>query len=207
MRKLKQRYWVIYQGRVSIISFTFELRESGTRGCLPNNTIMCSTVSRQLVCGRHLEQSAPEQWVPTWKTFCIKLWVSGTLLFVTGQHSWVMLAVRNLRLDGSVEKRAAQLKAYMGFPSASDSRELACSAGDLGLIPRSGRSPGEGNGYPLQYSCLENPMDREPGGLQSMGSQRVGHNWSVLARTHNAYIFLRVYLFLLCISFLTNSSN
>ena len=42
-----------------------------------------------------------------------------------------------------------------------------------------GRSPGEGNSNPLQYSCLENPMNRgEPGGLQSMGSQRVGHNWA-----------------------------
>ena len=37
----------------------------------------------------------------------------------------------------------------------------ACNAGDLGLIPGSGRSPGEGNGNPLQYSCLENPMDRK----------------------------------------------
>ena len=40
----------------------------------------------------------------------------------------------------------------------SDSKESACNAGDLGLIPGSGRSPGEGNGSPLQYSCLENPM-------------------------------------------------
>ena len=47
-----------------------------------------------------------------------------------------------------------------GFPSGSDSKESACNAGDPGLIPGSGRSPGEGNGYPLQYSCLENPMDR-----------------------------------------------
>ena len=38
------------------------------------------------------------------------------------------------------------------------------------------RSPGEGNGNPLQYPCLENPMDEEPGGLQSTGSQRVGHD-------------------------------
>ena len=47
----------------------------------------------------------------------------------------------------------------------------ACNAGDLGSIPGSGRSPGEGNGNPLQYSCLENPMDRgeELGGLQSVG--------------------------------------
>ena len=47
----------------------------------------------------------------------------------------------------------------MGFSGASDSKESACSAGDLGSIPASGRSPGKGNGYPLQYSCLENSMD------------------------------------------------
>ena len=48
----------------------------------------------------------------------------------------------------------------MGFPSGSDGKESACNAGDLGSIPGLERSPGEGNGYPLQYSCLENPMDR-----------------------------------------------
>ena len=47
----------------------------------------------------------------------------------------------------------------MGFPGGSDSKWSACNAGDLGSIPRSGRSPGEGNGNPLQYSCLENSMD------------------------------------------------
>ena len=48
---------------------------------------------------------------------------------------------------------------------------------ELGSIPGMGRSPGEGNGNPLQYSCLENPMNRgEPGGPQSMGSQRVTHS-------------------------------
>ena len=46
----------------------------------------------------------------------------------------------------------------MGFPAGSDGKESTCNAGDLGSIPRSGRSP-EGNGYPLQYSCLENLMD------------------------------------------------
>ena len=46
----------------------------------------------------------------------------------------------------------------------------------MGPIPESGRSPGEGNGNPLQYSCLGNPTTEEPGGLQSMGSQRLGHN-------------------------------
>ena len=48
----------------------------------------------------------------------------------------------------------------MGFPGGSDSKEYACSAGDPGLILGSERSPGEGNGNPLQYPCLENPMDR-----------------------------------------------
>ena len=45
------------------------------------------------------------------------------------------------------------------FPGGSDSKAFAYNAGDLGSIPGSGRSPGEGNGSPLQYSCLENPMD------------------------------------------------
>ena len=58
----------------------------------------------------------------------------------------------------------------------SDGKAPVYNAGDPGLIPGSGRSPGEGNGNPLQYYRLENPMDGEPGGLQSMGSQRVGHN-------------------------------
>ena len=64
----------------------------------------------------------------------------------------------------------------MGFPRGSDGKESACNAGDPGLTPRLGRSPGEGNGYLPQDSCLENSMAGEPGGLQSMGSQRVRHD-------------------------------
>ena len=56
----------------------------------------------------------------------------------------------------------------MGFPGGSDSKESAYNAGDLGSIPGLGRSLGGGHGNPLQYSCLENYMDRRPGGLQSM---------------------------------------
>ena len=48
----------------------------------------------------------------------------------------------------------------LGFPGGSDGKESACSAGDLSSVPGSGRSPGEGNGNPLQCSCLENSMDR-----------------------------------------------
>ena len=48
------------------------------------------------------------------------------------------------------------------FPGGSDGKASACNAGDPGSIPGSGRSPGEGNGNPLQHSCLENPMDGGP---------------------------------------------
>ena len=48
---------------------------------------------------------------------------------------------------------------YMGFPGGSDSKASACNEGDLGSIPGLGRPPGEGNGDPLQDSCLDNPMD------------------------------------------------
>ena len=48
----------------------------------------------------------------------------------------------------------------MGFPGSSDGKASAYNAGDPGLIPGSGRSPGEGNGNPFQYSCLENPVDQ-----------------------------------------------
>ena len=65
----------------------------------------------------------------------------------------------------------------MGFPGGASGKNLPANAGgirDVGSIPGSGRSLGGGHGNPLQYSCLENPM--EPGGLQSIGSQRVGHD-------------------------------
>ena len=52
------------------------------------------------------------------------------------------------------------VKVLLGFSGGSDSKESACNAGDLDSIPRWGRSPGKGNGYPLQYSCLENTRDR-----------------------------------------------
>ena len=55
-------------------------------------------------------------------------------------------------------------------------KDLPAMQETWGLIPGLGRSPEEGDGYLLQYSCLENPMDKEPGGLQCMGSQRVGQD-------------------------------
>ena len=66
--------------------------------------------------------------------------------------------------------------ANMSFPHSSVGKECICNAGDLGLIPVSGRFPGEGNGNPLQYSCLENPMDRGAWWATIHGVIRVGHD-------------------------------
>ena len=65
--------------------------------------------------------------------------------------------------------------------------QVAQVVNDTGSIPGSGRSPGAGHGYPLQYSCLENPMDR--GVWWAMGSQRVGHDWA----TEHAHADLRIF--------------
>ena len=73
-------------------------------------------------------------------------------------------------------KKAEGRNGTMGWAVwQSGGKVSVCSVGGLGSIPGSGRSPGGGQGHPLQCSYLENPMDR--GGLQSMRSQRVGHIW------------------------------
>ena len=70
----------------------------------------------------------------------------------------------------------------MGFPGSSVVKKSACNAGDPGSIPELDRYPGGGHGKPLQYSCLENPMDR--GGWQAIGLQRVGHNEATKQQQH-----------------------
>ena len=58
---------------------------------------------------------------------------------------------------------------HLCFPDGPDGKASACDAGDPGLLPGSGRSPGDGHGTPLQYSCLENPTDRGAGGATVHG--------------------------------------
>ena len=83
------------------------------------------------------------------------------------------------------------------FPGGSNSKESACNVGDRGLIPGSGRSPREGNGNPLQYSCLENSMDGEV--WHSMRSQRVGHDWET--NTWHFHSLWKPYIILLFLQF------
>ena len=76
----------------------------------------------------------------------------------------------------------------MGVLGDTVIKNLPASAGDIrdvGSIPGLGRSPAVGKGNPLQYSCLDNPMDREPGRLRSRESQRVGHDW-INEHTHSS---------------------
>ena len=77
---------------------------------------------------------------------------------------------------------------YMGFPGGSVRKESICSAGDLGSIPGLGRSPGEGHGNPLQYSCLDNP--HEPRSLVgcSPGGRKGLDMTKQLSTMHNTYI-------------------
>ena len=66
----------------------------------------------------------------------------------------------------------------LGFPGGSDGKGSACNTGDPGSIPGLRKSPGEGNGNPLQYSCLKNSIDRGTWWLQSMESQGAGQDWA-----------------------------
>ena len=69
----------------------------------------------------------------------------------------------------------------MGLPGGTDGKEFACNAGDLNSIPGSGRSPEEWNGNPLQYSCLENSMDR---GAWRATVHEVVKSWTRLSKQH-----------------------
>ena len=78
----------------------------------------------------------------------------------------------------------------MGFPHSSVNKESACNEGDLGSIPGSGRCPGEENGNPLQYSCLEDPMDRGAWQATVHGVSRVGYHYTT---TICIYTYMKKY--------------
>ena len=95
---------------------------------------------------------------------------------------------------GSSSLQTITSYSIQGFPGCISGKEPPGNAGDLrevGSIPGLGRSPGGRNGNPPQYSCLKNPWREESGGLQSLGSQRVGHDWSHLAPFCSAHLCSR----------------
>ena len=84
--------------------------------------------------------------------------------------------MRRLLPEGSrpyIYNIPGELARRLGPPRWLSDKEFTCNAGDPGSIPGLGETPGEGHGYPFQYSCLRIPWIEEPGGPQSMGSQRV----------------------------------
>ena len=96
-----------------------------------------------------IDDCQSEDWLSTWYKWleeAIGFFHSGTFHLVQQLHR------KSLALTGTRE--------VMGFPGGSNSEESACNVGDLGSIPGLGKSLGEGYSNPLQYSCLENPMDR-----------------------------------------------
>ena len=75
-------------------------------------------------------------------------------------QTWVSWIAGHLLTSEPPKGTKLLFSGYLSFPGGSDSKESTCQCRRFGLIPGSGRSPGEGNGHPLQYYCLENPMNR-----------------------------------------------
>ena len=105
---------------------------------------------------------------------------------------WVMLGRQLVYVVALYCRVELHRSIPLGFPGGSDGKESTCNARDPGSIPGLGRSPGEGNGNPLQYFCWRIPWTEEPGGLKSMESQTVGHNWATNTFFH---FFIPLYSF------------
>ena len=100
------------------------------------------------------------------------------LTFLISRQSSRYFGIWSQKFDFLIYEIIKYLMRSVCFPGGSEVKASACNAGDLGSIPGLGRSPREGNGTSLQYSCLENSMDR---GVRwaTMKSQRVGHDWAL----------------------------
>ena len=103
---------------------------------------------------------------------------------VRDREAWhaAVHGITRVRQDLAAKQQHHQAHKYnaLSIQVALMVKNLAVNAGDTGSIPGSGRSPGEGNSSPLQYSCLENPMDRA-GELQYIGLHRIRHDCRDLA--------------------------
>ena len=104
-----------------------------------------------------MDCSFPKDGADHSSAFTRVLW-QGSCISSTFDISGIAECLDNKQNDNSIKYLWSSY--YMGFPGGSGSEESACHAGDLGFIPGSGRSPGEGHANPLQCSCLENPTDR-----------------------------------------------
>ena len=104
----------------------------------------------------NVKRHSPFAWGTAWE-FCQRLWAATSLATSEQSEKSSFYGVGVCRARWNQQSR----QGIWGFPDGSVVNNPPANAGDAGLIPGSGRSPGVGNSTPLQYSCLENPMDRE----------------------------------------------
>ena len=128
---------------------------------------------------------------------------SFTLLVILPRHLWrigsrnpyryqVLQMLKSLIENGIITAH----NLYTSFPGGTDGKKSACNARDPGSICGSRRSPGEGHGNPLQYSCLENPMDRGAWWTRTIRSQWIGHDSVTNAHTIHAWHILHLHCLL-----------
>ena len=98
---------------------------------------------------------------------------------------WAKCVLKKSKEQASSYKTVTRYNVQHDFLGGSDGKASACNAGDLGSIPGSGMSPGEGNGNPFQYSCLENPMDQRGWWATVHG---VPKNWTRLSDSTDDHI-------------------
>ena len=103
----------------------------------------------------------------------------------TMKETWV----QSLDWEDPLQKGKATYSSVLGLPGCSDGKESACNARGPGSVPGLGRFPGDGNGNSLQYSCLENPMDR--GAWQTMVHE-VAKSWTRLNNYHFHFSFFLI---------------
>ena len=146
------------------------------------------------LCTRHSVHTAPM--TLTLRCACPSAWLRHPLRLTAWRQTWVLLITEGQPLPSRLACKRESAEVLSGWltcsasvsPLGSDTKESACSVG-LASIPGLERAPGEGSGYSLQFSCLENSMDRGAWwGLQTMGSQR--HDWATFMKVHHSNFIL-----------------
>ena len=129
----------------------------------------------------------------SWSAFCSPHWLSHSLPLPLSFVSYTLLPEQTLSiLKGPIQ--VPPLLALWGFPGGSAGKESTWNVGDLGSIPGLGRSPGEGNSYPLQYSGLENSMDCIVHGVAKSWTRLSHFHFTSLWKHHHRNYFLLNFL-------------
>ena len=150
----------------------------------------CLTLCNPMDCGlpgssvRGILQARVLEWVAI--SFSNPSILSPNYCFFIVVRAFKICFLRNIELYDAV--LLAIIAMLMCFPGGSDDKESVCCAGDPGLSAGPERSTGEGSGYPLSILAWRIPWTEEPGGPQSMGLQRVEHNWATNAFTFTMLI-------------------